>query len=107
MSENLNKQLGFDPDKCSQLYQDLLTVFQNAKPTVGEIIIALGNLEYALGASIGGYKDKGPTFEELQKMYYSLEKEGPPRIDLALMLQGHNTTSFFDIYQEKFIKNNE
>ncbi len=99
----MKKKLKFDPEACTKLYEDLVKVFQEHKPTVGEIIIALGNLQYSVGASIGGYNnEKGPGIEELQKLYYS-----NPSVDVALMIQGLQTTTWFDDYQEMQLKKNK
>ena len=98
--EEPKKTLSFDPEKCTNLYEELVQVFQKHKPTVGEILIAYGNLGYSLGASIGGIKDEGPSIEKLQELYYS----EPGRLDLALMLQGLLITTWYDDYVEKQIK---
>ena len=47
-------RLKFDPEKVSDVYEKLVEVFQDAKLTTGEILIAYGNLGYTLGASIQG-----------------------------------------------------
>jgi len=83
-------RLTFNEEKCNQLYEELISIFQKHKPTVGEILIAYGNLGYSLGASIGGYEGKGPSIEELKKLYYTY----PGRLDLALMLQGITVTTW-------------
>lgn len=72
-------------EKASVLLEDLISAFQKAKPNVTEILVVLSNLTYTLGASIGGYTDKGPgDIQELERMYY----EHPEKVELALMLQG-------------------
>lgn len=86
----------FNAERCSDLYEDLVAVFQKHKPTVGEILIAYGNLGYTLGASIGHYDEKGPGLEELKKLYYS----EPGRLDVALMLQGLTVTAWYEDWQE-------
>ena len=95
-----NQTLSFDPDKCSDLYQELVEVFQKYKPTVGELLIAYSNLGYTLGASIGGYKDKGPSMEELEKLYYS-----QPSLDVALMLQAMTVGSWYDEWEKQVLEN--
>ncbi len=77
--------------KIDKAYADLVQVFNKYKLTVPEILIAYGNLGYALGASIGQYKDKGPSAQELELMYAT-----KPSIDVALMLQGLTTTLWVD-----------
>ena len=87
------KVLGFDPDKCSELYTELVDVFQKHKPTVGEILIAIGNLTYALGASIQGYKEgEGPSIENVERLYY----EHPDRVGNALMMQGLSVVTWYE-----------
>lgn len=99
-TETPKKTVQFDPEKCSDMFEELLKVFQNYKPTVGEILITYGNLGYALGASIGGYQEKGPGTEELKKLYYS----EPGRLDVALMLQGMLVTEWFSDWEEQIKK---
>lgn len=62
----------------------------------GEIIIALGNLEYTLGASIDGYKGKGPGIEKLKELYYS-----SPSVGVAMMLNGITVTSWYEGLKQK------
>lgn len=99
--EEPKKTLQFDPKKCTDLYEELVKVFQQYKPTVGEILIAYGNLGYALGASIGGHKEKGPSIEYLKELYYS----EPGRLDVALMLQGLLVTTWYDDWERNQIEN--
>lgn len=77
--------------KIDKAYSELVKVFNKHKLTVPEILIAYGNLGYTLGASIGGYKDKGPSAKDLELMYAT-----KPTIDVALMLQGMTTTLWVD-----------
>lgn len=104
VEKKFDKTISFDPKRCTKVYERLVDVFQEERPTVGETIIALGNLMYSLGASIGGYKDKGPGHEELSKMYY---EKNPPTVDVALMLQGLQTTTWYDTYQELMLQESE
>ena len=97
--EKPKKVLGFDPEKCNKIYEELVTIFQKYKPTIGEVLISYGNLGYTLGASIDGYKDKGPSLEELSKLYYS-----NPTIGISLMLSGLTTTSWYEEYSNQKIK---
>ena len=94
--EKPKKTLDFDPESCNDLYIKLVEVFQEAKPTIGEILIAYGNLGYTLGASIGRYSEKGPSFEELNELYY---KE-PGRLDIAMMLQGLTICSWYEDWEQ-------
>jgi hypothetical protein len=95
-AEKPKKTLSFDPERCNDLYEALVEVFQEHKPTVGEIIIAYGNLGYTLGASIGGYPDKGPSIEALEKLYY----EKPGDLAIALMMQGLTVTTWYRDWEQ-------
>ena len=89
-SKDFQKRLEFDPDKVNRAYEKLVKIFQDEKLTVGEILIAYGNLGYTLGASIEGHQGEGPTTEELQRMYYTNPTPG-----VALMIQGIHVTSWY------------
>jgi uncharacterized protein YejL (UPF0352 family) len=78
-------------DKVKDLVEDLIAAFQKHKPNVAEIIVAYGNVAYTLGTSIEGYQDKGPSVEELEKLYYT-----NPTIGVALALQGAMITTWLD-----------
>ena len=95
-----DKILGFNPERCGVLYKELVKTFQDHKPTVGEIIVALGNLCYTLGASIGKF-EVGPSYEELKKLYYT----DPKRLDLALMMQGFIFSSWYGDWEELQLSN--
>lgn len=95
------KRLDFSPEKCEQLYEDLVKVFQDHKPTVAEILVALSNLTYTIGASIEGYEGSGPGLDALQKIYYS----DPGKIGVALMLQGFTMATWFDDYKQQVLEN--
>ena len=94
--------LEFDPKKTSELYEELIKVYQKYKPTVGEILISYGNLGYALGTSIEGFSKEGPSIQELEELYY---KE-PGKIGTALALQGVTVTSWYEDW-EKLVINKE
>jgi len=99
IDKNPKKTLQFDPDKCSQLLSKLLEVFQESGPTVGEILVAYGNLGYSLGAAIEGHESTGPDVEELKKKYYV-----DPTVGTALMLQGIEVTNWFQDHKNETIK---
>lgn len=92
-TEQPQKTLQFDPEKVEACYEELVEVFRKHGLSVGEILVAYGNLGYTLGASIDGHKGKGPTPEELKRLYYS-----KPSAGVALMLQGITVTSWYDEY---------
>lgn len=96
------KKLGFDPNKAAALLEELIKTFQKHKPTVGEIITVSSNLLYTLGASIGEFGKKGPSIEELKKLYY----EQPGRMDVALMLQGLTMATWFQDWEKLRIQDN-
>jgi len=89
------KRLDFDPEKVNRAFENLVKVFQDEKLTVGEIIIAYGNLGYTLGASIEGFDKNGPTIEELKKMYYT-----NPSVGVAMMIQGIHVTSWYSDWEK-------
>lgn len=93
------ERLEFDPEACSKMYQELVEIFKKYKPTVGEILIAYGNLGYTLGASIGQWPNPGPSVQELEKIYYSDQA----RLDAAMMLMGHQVTEWYNDYQKLVI----
>lgn len=95
INKNPKKTLQFDPEKCNELLGKLLEAFQEHKPTVGEILVAYGNLGYTLGASIEGYQSSGPNVEELKKKYYQEATVGT-----ALMLQGIEVTNWFQDHEK-------
>lgn len=82
---------GISKNKVDKLYSDIVKLFQKQKPTLKEIIVVYSNLGYTLGASIGGYKDKGPKFEELELLYAT-----KPTIDVALMMQALTMSTWID-----------
>jgi hypothetical protein len=71
-----------DSDKTSECLDRIITIIKEAKLNISELVILYSNLGYTLGASIEGFKDNGPSLENLNKMYYS-----NPTIGVALMLQ--------------------
>lgn len=95
VDKEVEKKLEFDPEKVSDLHDKILEMLQDARPTVGELIILYGNLGYALGASIDGYTEKGPSPEELEKLYYS-----NPTIGVAMMLQGMTVSSWYEDWEK-------
>lgn len=90
------KKIGFDPDKATKLLEELIEVYQNNKPTTGEILIATSNLLYTLGASVGGYGETGPGIDELKRLYYS----EPGRLDVAMMLQALTMSTWYEDWEK-------
>ena len=85
VAEKIRKQ------KVQQCLDELVDTYDKHKLSVGEIIIVTGNLLYALGASIAGFKSNGPAIDQLQKMYHA-----DPKLSTALMLQGALMTTWYD-----------
>lgn len=95
-TETPKKTLEFDPERCNDLFTELVEVCKKHNPSVGEILIAYGNLGYTLGASIGGFGKKGPSINELKQLYYQY----PNRLDLGLMLQGLTVTTWYGDWEK-------
>jgi hypothetical protein len=96
MNKKPKKTLEFSPKKVSDTHERIVDILQELKLSIGELLILYGNLGYTLGASIAGYKEKGPSPEELERMYYAKDSSEDPRhqLGVALMLQGMTTTSW-------------
>ena len=94
-TKDMPRRLDFDPDKVEHIYDELVNIFKCYKPTVGEILIAYGNLGYTLGASIEGFKETGPALDKLKEMYYK-----SPTLGVAMMLQAVEVLSWFEQYQK-------
>ena len=96
------KTIQFNPEKCSNLLSGIIELFQEHRPTEGEIIVIYGNLGYSLGASIEGYIDEGPKIEEIKKKYYS-----KPTVGAALMLQGIEVAGWYQDHKKEVTENKE
>ena len=96
IDKNPKKTLEFNPEKCTNLLDDLIRVFQQHRPTVGELLVVYGNLGYSLGAGVEGYESTGPDIKELQQKYYS-----NPTVGVALMLQGIEVTNWYQDHEQK------
>lgn len=98
-TEEIQKTLAFDPDKASEALTEIVEVFKKYKLRAGEIAVVYGNLGYTLGASIAGYQGKGPgDVKELERLYYA-----NPTLGIALMLQGMQTTIWYEDHKERVI----
>jgi len=99
--KDAKKTLRFDPEKASTLLSELIEVYQKHRPTVGEILAVTSNLLYSLGSSMSAFYgekigDKGPSIEELNKIYYS----EPGRIDVAMMLQAVTLSTWYTDWEK-------
>jgi len=90
------KVLEFSPEKVSEAHEKIVDMLKEKKLTVGELLVLYGNLGYTLGASIAGYKEKGPSPEELEKLYYTGSSDRKKHLGVALMLQGMTVTSWYE-----------
>jgi len=103
VNKEVKKTLSFDPERCNDIYIELVEIFQKHKPTVGEILVALGNLSYTLGASVGQFPEKGPGIEELKRLYYS----EPGRLDVALMISGITVISWYEDWEKLQVRKSQ
>ena len=78
-------------EKANQCLQRLITDLNEFNLRTQDVVVVLGNLAYAVGASIEGIGEDGPTLDELNQRYYT-----EPTLGTALMLQGMITTSWHD-----------
>lgn len=95
MSSENKTATSLDLEKVENVLNKIIKCVNTGKLSIREIIILYGNLGYHFGASIAGFKDKGPGIEDLKKAYYS-----SPTVDIGLMLQGLMITG----WEEDFIK---
>lgn len=91
----ISRKSSIDEEKIGAILDKLLKLINKSKLTIPELLILVGNLSYFIGASIAGLKETGPSLEELKKHYYK-----NPTVDVALMLQGLEITS----WEEDFVK---
>jgi len=94
----MTKQLKFDHKKTSDTYNSLVEIFRDAKLTIGEILVAYGNLGIALGTSIEN-KNETLAIEEIEKEYLRNPTPG-----LALILQGSEVVSWYKQHEQTIIK---
>src|SRR5271165_6165274 len=95
VNKDIETTSSFEPAKVEKMYEELVQVFKTYRPTVGEILIAYGNLGFALGASIEGYKGEGPTLEQVKEMYYK-----NPTLGVALMAHSVEVCGWYDTYNK-------
>ena len=101
------KTLSFDPEKASELLEELLEVYDKHKPGIGEMIAVTSNLLYSLGHSISPFfgmepreNGKGPSLEQLKLLYYS----EPGRLDVAFMMQGLTMSTWYSDWEKSQIE---
>lgn len=82
-------------DKVSNCLGEMIDLLSKEKLTVPELILLLSNLQYAIGASIEGYKEdqKGPNLEQLKKVYYTA-----PTVGVSMMLAAMEMSTWHDSY---------
>jgi hypothetical protein len=90
------KEPNIDAEKTSEVLDKILEVLRENKLNTLELIVLLSNLGYSIGASLEGFQGNGPSFEELQKMYYS-----NPTVGVALMNQAMLMSSWLSDLIEK------
>jgi hypothetical protein len=90
------EETNINSEKTSEVLDKMLEVLKENKLNTLELIVLLSNLGYSIGASIEGFENSGPSFEELQKMYYS-----NPTVGVALMNQAMLLSSWISQLTEK------
>lgn len=83
-------------NKTEKLTKKVMALINKAELSIEDLITFYGQLGYSIGASIAGFKGKGPTEKELTKEYYRT-----PTIDVALMVQG----LMIEGWREGYVKN--
>lgn len=87
----------FDNDKISACIRDLEQVLAKHSMSVGELVLAYGNLGYKLGANIRrqtmdkNFVSEPPDIELLNKLYYL-----GATIDIALMINALHVASWIE-----------
>jgi hypothetical protein len=99
-----NPQVEIDEEKLEKRLTKIHKLFQGL--TVPEILIAYGNLGYHLGASLAGFSSQefdgiGPDEATLSHEYYK-----NPTIDVALMIQGLQITTWEKNFYQKPVLSN-
>lgn len=99
-SEKVQPSQGLNPKVIERIVDKCIRAFHTRpKANQQEILLALANLIYSIGASIDGYKEKGPPIEELKRMYYT-----NPTIGTNLMLQSALLSLMVDNIRQGKIK---
>jgi hypothetical protein len=91
-----------EDNKVSDCLSEIVEVLQKYHFKVNDLLLLYSNLSYTLGASIDGYKEKGPSPDELEKLYYT-----NPTVGIALMMTGINASVWRETImnpKEKVIK---
>lgn len=77
--------------KVSECLEDIIGILNKHRLSYEEIVLMFSNLSYTLGASMDGYKEKGPSIDELEKMYYT-----KPTAGIALMMTGMEASVWYN-----------
>lgn len=88
-------QEDIDLPRLEKTLSKTLALLNKAKLNVPELLLLYGNLGYHLGASIAGFRGKGPSQQELEEYY-----KNNPTVDISLMLQGLLITAWEQDYRE-------
>jgi hypothetical protein len=83
--------------KADKAYSNIVNFLSKEKLTVEELLLVLSNVNYAVGASIGGYGPKGPSAQELEREYAI-----KPTVDKALMLTGVTISQWISNLDKKY-----
>ena len=76
--------------KVAKLLSKILKLINKQKLNPAELLVFYGNLGYHIGASMAGFKNKGPSLEVLKREYY----QHGPTVDVGLMIQGLTITDW-------------
>lgn len=80
----MNNVTRIDEEKVNVVLTRLIEAFQDPKLNRLEILLALSNLLFTIGASIKDYKDPIPSVNEILQQFMTT----PHDLGLALMAQG-------------------
>lgn len=75
-------------EKANVCIEKILNTFKKYNLTVEEIILIYSNVGYSIGASLEGYKDKGPSPEKVQRKIYEDRTIGYALMAQSLMMNG-------------------
>jgi hypothetical protein len=84
-----------ETSKVDAVIKKILKLVNKAQLNIPELISFYGRLGYALGASIAGIHDEGPTVEALKREGYR-----NPTVPVALMQQGLLVETWVEDYEK-------